>query len=270
MFKENLQLIFLSLLIFLCFESCISKSDRDRDEAITKDCLEEKSKEEKYKSIEEALAHYDFVVARKYLSCFPNTGYKEAYKSRNFLKKDRPGGDRDQDGKNNKYKEYLTAIVKAEIAFWLKQDDFNRARSVANEADMFQEIEFALPDYVTSLIEKNQFDKVFSILLSWKFKYDFFESKEPESDYDNTIYKNNPTANTFYNQEVQTYNDIVDIVFNSALLKNDKTILKKCLSLYVPIAVANPIDNDKVLSVLRNDSKTAATKRMSDHFTSNQ
>jgi len=239
-------------------------TDREKDEAETRCCLEVKSRNEKNKSIDEAIANYDFVTARKYLSCYPNTGYTEARKSRSFFKKDKPGGDRDHDGKNNKYKEYLLQIVKSEISFWLKNDNYNRAKNVAVEAGMLEELSTIMPEYIDKLLAKKDYDAALGVLVQWKFKYDFFETREPENEYDNTYYKDNPRANTFYNQEIQSFNDLVDNVLNSALINNQNVILKKCISLYVPIAVANPKENTKIKSVLRNDSKNAALKKISE------
>jgi hypothetical protein len=244
------------------FSACAKKTEREKDEAETKDCLKEKSENEKYKTIEEAIGNFDFVVARKYLGCFPNTGYSLAYKSNSFFKEDRPGGDRNNGSENNKYKENLLTIVRAEIAYWLKNENFTRAKNVAVESGLIEELVIILPDHISGLLEKKQYDKVFPILLSWKFKYDFFESREPDYEYDKEFYRDNPHANTFYNEEVQTYNDIVDNVFNSALINNETVVMKKCLSMYVPIAVANPKESEKVKSILRNDSRSAAVKKM--------
>jgi hypothetical protein len=233
------------------FVSCTS--EREKDEAETKECLEEKTKDEKHKSIEESLANYDFLTARKYLSCYPNTCY-------NF------NGDRlsnsigENDG--NKYHEKLTSIVKAEISFLIANGESVKAQNVASESGMENEYQKAIPNVINTLMEKRDYESVFSILTTWTFKTSF--NPDVPANRTSEYYP----SNLKYNEEAQKYNDMIDNVLKSAVINDDSKTAKKCLPLYVPFAITNPKtakkDEDDQKSILKNEARIAAKQKMAE------
>jgi len=116
--KSN-KIIFI-FTFFVLINSCKKLSDQEKDQKDTEDCITEKSKNEKSKSIDDALNNFDFVAARRYLECFPNTNYDQE-------------GKRSEYGNGNLNKSYLNKIISSELSFWLKQGEFDRAIAIIDE-----------------------------------------------------------------------------------------------------------------------------------------
>ena len=239
------------IVIAICsfFVSC--KSQQDEDEAETKDCIEIKSENEKYKSVEEAIANYDFLTARKYLSCYPNTYYN--------------GGDRSSESEygfnknTNKYVEKLTLIVKAEISFLIANGESVKAQNVASESGMEEEYQKAIPNVINTLMGKRDYESVFSILTTWTFKTSFNPDISANEYY---------SSNLKYNEEAQKYNDMIDNVLKAAIINEDKKTATKCLPLYVPVAITDPKTAKKheteQKSILKNEARIAAKQKMAE------
>ena len=230
------------------FISC--KSQLEEDEEKTKDCMEEKTETEKFKSVEEALANYDFLTARKYLSCYPNTYYHE--------------GDRSHEnccnGNTNKYVEKLTSIVKAEVSFLIANGESVKAQNVASESGMEGEYQKAIPNVINTLMGKRDYESVFSILTTWTFKTSFNPDVQANDD--------NYPSNLKYNEEAQKYNDIIDNVLKSAILNDEPKTAIKCLPLYVPVAITDPKtakkDESDQKSILKNEARISAKQKMAE------
>jgi hypothetical protein len=238
------------IVITICsfFVSC--KSKQDEDEAETKDCIEGKTETEKYKSVEEAIANYEFLTARKYLSCYQNTYYDSH-------------GDRDSENdwnKNtNKYVEKLTLIVKAEISFLIANGESVKAQNVASESGMEEEYQKAIPNVINTLMGKRDYESVFSILTTWTFKTSFNPDISANEYY---------SSNLKYNEEAQKYNDMIDNVLKAAIINEDKKTAAKCLPLYVPVAITDPKtakkDETEQKSILKNEARIAAKQKMAE------
>jgi len=242
----------LAIAISTFFVSCTS--EREKDEAETKNCMEEKTKNEKHMSIEEALANYDFLTARKYLSCYPNTYY-------DFNGK-RSQSDYDKKESINSYKEKLTSIVKAEISFLIASGECVKAQNVASESGMEEEYQRAIPNVINTLMGKRDYESVFNILTTWTFKTSF--NPDVSANSTSEYYP----SNLKYNDEAQKYNDMIDNVLKSALINDDSKTVKKCLPLYVPVAITDPKtakkDERDEKSILKNEAKAAAKQKISE------
>jgi hypothetical protein len=244
--KQITILFIISIMLFSC------KSEQEKDEAETKNCMEAKTENEKFKSIEEALANYDFLTARKYLSCYPNTYYD--------------GGDRENsqfsEKNTNKYIEKLTLIVKSEISYLIANGETVKAQNVASESGMEEEYQKAIPNIINTLMGKRDYESVFSILTTWTFKTSYNPDVPPNmtSDY--------YPSNLKYNEEAQKYNDIIDNVLKSAILNEDIKTAKKCLPLYVPVAITDPKtakkDEGYQKSILKNEARIAAKQKIAE------
>lgn len=245
---KNIKQISILFLISLMLFSC--KSEQEKDEAETKDCMEAKTENEKFKSVEEALANYDFLTARKYLSCYLNTYYN--------------GGDRSSEhnfNKNtNKYLEKFTLIVKAEVSYLITNGEIVKAQNVASESGMEEEYQKAIPNVINTLMAKRDYESVFNILTTWTFKTSFNPDVSANDDY--------YSSNLKYNEEAQKYNDIIDNVLKAAILNDDSKTAKKCLPLYVPFAITDPKtakkEKNEQKSILKNEARIAAKQKMAE------
>jgi hypothetical protein len=140
-------------LLLIILSSCNFSSDREKDEAETAKCLKEKSKDLKYKSIDDAIADYDFVTARKYLTCYPNVSY---CCPNNGMKK-RHSGDNQYD--SNQYIINLKKVTRAEIIYMLNNGEIKKAKNVAIESDMMDMYNEIYKNLIEDNVKLNNTDK---------------------------------------------------------------------------------------------------------------
>ena len=117
--------------------------------------------------------------------------------------------------------------MSTEVTYLFKIGEYNRAKSTAMEAKMFFVYQAAIPNLINTLIDKNEVDEAVSILS----KYTFTNAIDKNNHYNNN--------NTAYNNEANKVNDMINSLFNDALFKQNKSVLKKGLLLYLPI-----VEND--------------------------
>jgi hypothetical protein len=172
----------------------------------TMDCIEDKYDDEvvAYATVDEALTAFDFESARKLVACYEDVAFHD--------------GDR-LNGVHNRYNmhwQMMNKIVKAEVTYFMKNGEIDIAKTTAVEADMFMVYNEALPSYVNKLIDSGEYDKALSIVAKYTFVYS-------EDDYINS---------GEFKEETNKYNDMVNSLFNDALLREDLGSLRKCLVLY--------------------------------------
>jgi hypothetical protein len=218
----------LILPIILLFIGC--SSDLEDSISKTEDCLEDKFDDEKskYESIDEAVTAYDFESARVLLGCYEDACFNERNGDRTYCMNYPPEnmrGAANAAGENPYYRNLLK-IVSAEVTYFFKIGEYNRAKSTAMEAKMFFVYNEEIPNLINNLIDKNKVDEAVSILS----KYTFTNAIDKDNGYN---------RNSAYNDEANKFNDMINSLFNDALFKQNKSILKKCLLLYVPI-----VEND--------------------------
>lgn len=209
----------LILPIILLFIGC--SSDLEDSISNTEDCLEDKFDDEKskYESIDEAVTAYDFESARVLLGCYEDACFNESDGDRTYCTDHKRA-------EENPYYKNLLKIVSAEVTYFFKIGEYNRAKSTAMEAKMFFVYNEEIPNLINNLIDKNKVDEAVSILS----KYTFTNAIDKDNGYN---------RNSAYNDEANKFNDMINSLFNDALFKQNKSILKKCLLLYVPI-----VEND--------------------------
>jgi hypothetical protein len=209
----------LILPIILLFIGC--SSDLEDSISKTEDCLEDKFDDEKskYESIDEAVTAYDFESARVLLGCYEDACFNESDGDRTYCTDHKRA-------EENPYYKNLLKIVSAEVTYFFKIGEYNRAKSTAMEAKMFFVYNEEIPNLINNLIDKNKVDEAVSILS----KYTFTNAIDKDNGYN---------RNSAYNDEANKFNDMINSLFNDALFKQNKSILKKCLLLYVPI-----VEND--------------------------
>lgn len=195
------------LLASVCF-SCASDYEKSMEK--TMDCIEDKYDEEvvAYETIDEALTAFDFESARNIIACYEDVPFDT-------------DGDRASPGiahanELNMHWQMMNQIIKAEVTYFMKNGEIDIAKNTAIEADMYIVFNQALPSYVNQLIDSDEYNKALSIVA----KYTFVYSDADAFDWDE------------YKDETNAYNDMVNSLFNDALLREDVGSLRKCLALY--------------------------------------
>ena len=111
----------------------------------------------------------------------------------------------------NPYYRNLLKIVSAEVTYFFKIGEYNRAKSTAMEAKMFFVYNEEIPNLINNLIDKNKVDEAVSILS----KYTFTNAIDKDNGYN---------RNREYNDEANKLNDMINSLFNDALFKQNKSI----------------------------------------------
>lgn len=195
-------------LLALC--SALASCDDNEFEKCTKSVKKSLSKDAP-KSLDEAIASFDWAVAHKYIGCYETARYYDEIKRKEAAKE---------------------RLFRAEAAFFLSQGELGKAESVAKEMDKMDLYREMLVDELQNMIKQKKYDEVVSILSSWKFTEDY-NTEVIDAYYDSDHY------NRSYNSEISTFNDIVDNLLIKAIFESDTELAKKCLLLYVPNAVCS-------------------------------
>lgn len=243
--KMKINIIAIAAPIFLL--SC-GPSELEESVEKTEDCIEEKYDEAEdadktaFKSVDDALTVYDFVAARSILSCHENSKFNKS------------NGDRvTWNDAYNPYKVNYRKIVLVEVNYYLKAGSFGKARSSASEAEMLDIYDKALPNAINDAIDEKKFDAVVGILSKHTFHSAY-----------NLSEKYNTNANESYNEEANAYNDMVNSLFTSALLNEDKSVLRKSLLLYAPMVRKKSTNSKtcKLVHVYKNKAKSKLLEAM--------
>ena len=225
------SILILLISVLLC--SCSNELKESMEK--TEDCLENKYDDgegaSKYASIDEALTAYDFQSARNLLSCYENACFLNNTRQ-SWCPEFRTLGKSDETrkqwanrkGYNNAHFKYLYQIVNSEVAYFLNINEILLAKNSALEADMFFIYRAALPNAINNLIDNDKIIDAVSMLMKYTFKY-AFESRLLSS------------ANKNYNDEINTYNDMLNPILLTAIFDNDQATLKKILIMYKPVAL---------------------------------
>jgi len=196
-------------------QSC--SSEYEDSMAKTQECLEDKYDDGdgdlKYASVQEAITAYDFEGARSLLACYEDQEWFNGQRYTGLS-----GG-----SKTNEYKKRLVKIVTAEVTYYMKNGEEALAKAAAQESNLNIIYSQALPALVNSLIDKGDIEKALSILS----KYTFASALPPN------VFSADDEIKDAYNDEANLFNDMVNSLFNYALLEKDQAILQKCLLLYV-------------------------------------
>ena len=233
--QKKVLIFLLSVLLYGC------SNEFEESKEKTEECLEDKFDDElsKFETIEESITAYDFESARILLGCYEDACFKDDNRQ-NECPTFR-GGYNDiasetkkewavRKSQKNEHFKMLYKIVSAEVAYFMKNGDVKGAKNTALESDMFFIYKKALPGAINGLIDNNKSDEALSILSKYTFEYSYDLSKDVKSSFNSK-----PTSNENYNKEANFFNDMINSVFTTALFNSDKTILKKCTILFVPL-----------------------------------
>ena len=202
--KKTITIYSLALTFFSC------ASDYEKSMEKTMDCIEDKYDDEvvAHATVDEALTAFDFESARKLVACYEDVPY--------YTNGDRAPLDMVKANESNMHWQMMNKVVKAEVTYFMKNGEIDIAKTTAEEADMFIVYNEALPSYVNKLIDSGEYDKALSIVAKYTFVY---------SDADAWFWDE-------FEAETNSYNDMVNSLFNDALLREDVGSLRKCLVLY--------------------------------------
>ena len=104
-----------------------------------------------------------------------------------------------------------------------------------------------IPSLINNLIDIEKVDEAVSILS----KYTFTKAIDKD-DWSN--------RNQEYNEQANKFNDMINSLFNDALFKQNKSVLKKCLLLYVPIVENDGKSKFKDKKIVNSYKKNARNK----------
>lgn len=207
-------IIFLTTAILFVTIGCSFDTDYEKSVKKTEDCLEKKAENLKYSSIDEALSNYDFETARTLLSCYSKERFK--YDGSVELSDYISGG-------SSEHSKIFRTIVRAEIIFMINNDMFERAKAVAEESNDLDIFIDQLPQIIKKYASRGDFKKAFGLIIEYPFRERF------EARYN---------SNDGYNNEVNKYNNLIDVVLNYAIIGKEKDIALKCVQFYKPISVS--------------------------------
>ena len=246
----------LIILLTLLIQGC--SSDLEDSISKTEDCLEDKFDDEKskYESVDEAVTAYDFESARILLGCHEDACFDEKNGDREGCLNFPPENIKMAAwaAEVNPHYRNLLKIVSAEVNYFFKVGEYNRAKSTAMEAKMFFVYNEEIPNLINNLIDKEKVDEAVSILS----KYTFTKAIDKD-DWHN--------RNQEYNEQANKFNDMINSLFNDALFKQNKSVLKKCLLLYVPIVENDGKSKFKDKKIVNSYKKNARNKLIEARIT---
>ena len=159
-------------------------------------------------------------------------------------------------------------INRAEISFYVKQNEFARAKAIALENDVMRMYEEAALAWYPQLVDQREYEKAVDLLKNLEI------TDNHTSLHYNPIgpvneareYKNNTgSENHLYNEAVAKYNERVFKLFYSALMDNNLEYVKKSLLLFKPemtMSSKKVIDKDWVRVYYKQDNKALQQAKM--------
>lgn len=220
------------------------KKEISKMEKSTAKCLKKKQKQiqnikgENFPhDVGEAIALYDFEIARMYLDCYPiadESIYKET-EVRSAVNK---------------------RISRAEISYLVLNctpPEIEKARAIATENNLLDIFSDVCNSYVYRLLENKDYEKVldFISVSDMPSVLDYYEFSEPcitENEFEkawrsfsvnekSTYYSFNNQIHSFYlyNEEALRINKILNVVFNEAIRMHRNDLAEDCVRAYKPI-----------------------------------
>ena len=207
-------------LLLLMATSC---GGEQKNLSAVESCLKDVAAEfgKKAPDMETAMLNHKYDAARKFAECYVDL--EDQYAEKTFL------------------------INNHEVEYLISEGDIDKAKSTAQALGSDYLYEKALAAEVNQLIKKEKFDAAINILSTWPFVVEFYPDGGKVYAEDEAVY-GYPANNEGYNQEITSYNDLVDNVINGMLMnkrlnrRNGKTMVKVC-NLYVETAVKDESGN---------------------------
>lgn len=158
--------------------------------------------------------------------------------------------------------EMLNKINKAQLSMLIADDLWYDAQSLAQELNAEDEFNELFRTNLNKLLRTQNFNLIFNILATQTIKAQFFPTVSDE-------YYTRPggihagQGNYEYNEEVAAHNNAVDGFLNALIIEDNKTMIKKCLSLYKDEAVKISGDDFGTSKyVLKNNARKRAMEKI--------
>ena len=223
--------VILMLLIFAFF-SCESVQEHYQKQA--NKCIKSKWKvvkqmrgEDYPKSVEAAIAKYDYEVAHIYAECYPT----------------------DDDAVNSQAS-VIEKISRSEISYYIMQcnpPEINRARAIAAENNLQEVFDDVYQKFLHVLLEKKDYEEVINQMYLVKLpsvasKYQTGETYEILAKQELNDSWCDDCSGSYFNQEIHDYylydkaaadaNSMLDLIINEAIRNRDKQLAEDCLRAY--------------------------------------
>lgn len=230
--RRNSAVSVLLFCLSLVFFSCESVQEHYEKQA--KKCIESKweivenMRGENYpKSVEAAIAKYDYEVAHLYADCYPT----------------------DEDAVNSQAK-IIEKITRSEISYYIMQLDppeINRARAVAAENNLQEVFDDVYSQYINILVENKEYEKAIDALGAFKLpvlvtdNYKTAELSEYEmkhiindswSDKKDVYFRTEIHDFYMYDNAASKVNSVLDVILNEAIRNNNRKLADECLRNY--------------------------------------
>lgn len=253
-----MKTIIQSILIFTilsitwgCFDM---RSDYEKSLDNTDECLEKKATDLENKSIDQALANYEFGEARAFLSCYEDACFND-YKTRSDCSGTR-WTSKEEMLETNPHLKQLKKIVSAEVSYYLANNEINRGKFVASEAGLMDIYYEKIPTIIKKYANRGNVDAVLDLLIDWEFQVASYDLE--------TTY----LQNTDYNEERKKYNELLNTIIKASIANSNVTLANKTLSFYQPIIIKgkqlenySPFD---YIPKISNTPKENAKKKLKD------
>lgn len=156
----------------------------------------------------------------------------------------------------------IRKINKAQLSILIADDLWYDAQSLAQELNAEDEFNELFRTNLNRLLRTQNFNLIFNILATQTIKAQFFPTVSDE-------YYTRPggihagQGNYEYNEEVAAHNNTVDAYINALIIEGNKTMIKKCLSLYKDEAVKISGDDFGTSKyVLKNNARKRAMEKI--------
>ncbi len=156
----------------------------------------------------------------------------------------------------------IRKINKAQLSILIADDLWYDAQSLAQELNAEDEFNELFRTNLNRLLRTQNYNLIFNILATQTIKAQFFPTVSDEY-YTRPGHINAGQGNYEYNEEVAAYNNAVDAYINALIIEGNKTMIKKCLSLYKDEAVKISGDDFGTSKyVLKNNARKRAMEKI--------
>lgn len=159
----------------------------------------------------------------------------------------------------------ISRINQAQLSMYTADGNWEDAQDLAVEMDAMDDFKKLFELNINKLLRNKHYDMIFNILSTWPIKStylpiveDCWETQKGGMHEDR--------GNVPYNEEIQTYNRLIDGVLQHLLLDQNIPLTKKCLSLYKEEAVSIKKEkrefNTREIFKLQNKARQSAMEKL--------
>lgn len=232
--KRKLIATILFTITAMIFCSCSSATDK---------CIKSKRKmiqqmrgDDYPQDVNDAIARFDFEVARIYLGCYPIEENRNSFTD-NLVEESRSSVNE--------------RITRAEISYLIMNctpPEISKARALASENDLQEVFNKVYNDYLYKQVDMHNYSEAIDLLYTFSLPAvpEKLEKKMSESDFSASWVESKEKSDKYwlFHQEVSNYyvydceakkvNDLIDIILIAAIRDHNVELAKDCLQSYKP------------------------------------